>query len=113
MAEHPLELEPPPQPMPVLSVVGLAAVALALVIFGITQWQNSRTLDQLEQIQTQQVAFTNARAPETRIGLCNGLRVAVYVIKPQGPEQRHAITVLKQNIRVLDCQPGIQPLPPP
>jgi len=111
MDEQPLELDPSPRQIPVLSVVGLVAVALALLIFGITQWQNSKTLAKLETVQHAQVAFTQARAPQTRIGLCNGLRVAVAVITPEGADQKQAIAVLKQNIAVLGCPAAIEKLP--
>lgn len=112
MAEHPLDLEPAGRQLPVASVVGLAALSFALVIFGVTQWQNSKTLAKIEHVQQHQATIDAARVPQTRISLCNGLRVAVAVITPQGKEQRDAIAVLRQNIRVLDCPPGIERLPP-
>jgi hypothetical protein len=111
MVEQPLELDPSPKQMPVLSVVGLVAVALSLLLFGVTQWQNSKALTKIEQVQQAQVELAAARAPQTRIALCNGLRVAVAVIEPVGESQKRAIAVLKQNIHVLDCPAGIERLP--
>lgn len=112
MTDHPLDMDPAPRQMPVMSVVGLAAFTLAIIIFGLTQWQNSKALAKIEHVQDQQVAFTQARAPATRSSLCNLLHVAVAVIQPSTPERRHAIAVLKQNTQALECPAEIVELPP-
>lgn len=106
------ELGPQPRQIPLLSVTGLVAVTLAVLIFGITQWQNSKTLAEIERLQTQQAEFTRARAPATRTSLCNLLQVAISVIPPRDPERRRALVVLKQNAQALECQADLRNLAP-
>jgi hypothetical protein len=104
---------PPERPrLPVVSIVGLVALALSLVFFSVSQYQNIRTLRRVEQLQAQQQEFSRARAPATRAALCNlEIALTTFAPPPTEPTRLRAYKILKQNIEALDCPRAIMELP--
>lgn len=114
MPAMPEPVLPPSDPprRPLFTIAGLVALGLALILFGVGQYQNTRTLRRVEQLQDAQQEFSRARAPATRTALCNlETALTTFAPRPTEPSRRRAYDILKQNIKALDCPKAIVELP--
>ena len=110
-------LDRPKHRMPIFSWVGLLSLLLSFGIFGYGQIRDSQTLDKLEKVQKQQTEFNRERSPAIRAALCNlfiatvefpGSAAGAPRIPPDDPTR----TIIRNNIKSLDCPKNVVELPP-
>ena len=110
-------LDRPKHRMPIFSWVGLLSLLLSFGIFGYGQIRDSQTLDKLEKVQKQQTEFNRERSPAIRAALCNlfiatvefpGSAAGAPRIPPDDPTR----TIIRNNIKSLDCPKKVVELPP-